>query len=171
MFVRNLTTRAGCLVRNLKPTGTIELNRNLTLSTVQYAQQTVRDALNTALDEELERDERVFVLGEEVAQYDGAYKVTKGLWRKYGDKRVVDTPITEAGFAGIAVGAAFVCFRFLFVTWCLILFFYFKQYGLRPVCEFMTFNFAMQAIDHVINSAAKTFYMSAGKVWLCFYKL
>lgn len=76
---------------------------------------TVRDALNSALDEELERDESVFILGEEVAQYDGAYKVTKGLWRKYGDQRVIDTPITEMGFAGIAVGAAFVCnFFFLF---------------------------------------------------------
>lgn len=105
---------------------------------------TVRDALNTALDEEMERDERVFILGEEVAQYDGAYKISRGLWKKYGDKRVIDTPITEMGFAGIAVGAAMA--------------------GLRPVCEFMTFNFSMQAIDQVINSAAKTFYMSAGKV-------
>ena len=110
-------------------------------------QVTVRDALNTAMDEEMERDEKVFIIGEEVAQYDGAYKVTKGLWRKYGDKRVIDTPITEAGFAGMSVGAAF--------------------YGLRPICEFMTFNFAMQAIDHIINSAAKTFYMSAGSVSNC----
>lgn len=107
-------------------------------------QMTVRDALNSALDEEMARDERVFILGEEVAQYDGAYKVTRGLWKKYGDKRVVDTPITEMGFTGIATGAAMA--------------------GLRPVCEFMTFNFAMQAIDHIINSAAKTFYMSAGRV-------
>ncbi|CAH0399265.1 unnamed protein product [Chilo suppressalis] len=105
---------------------------------------TVRDALNQAIEEEMERDERVFVMGEEVAQYDGAYKVTRGLWKKYGDKRVIDTPITEMGFAGIAVGAAFA--------------------GLRPICEFMTFNFSMQAIDHIINSAAKTFYMSAGAV-------
>jgi pyruvate dehydrogenase E1 component beta subunit len=105
---------------------------------------TVRDALNSALDEELKRDEKVFILGEEVAQYDGAYKITKGLWKKYGDKRIIDTPITEMGFAGIAVGAAMA--------------------GLRPVCEFMTFNFSMQAIDHVINSAAKTLYMSAGQV-------
>lgn len=108
------------------------------------SQLTVRDALNSALDEEMERDESVLVMGEEVAQYDGAYKVTRGLWRKYGDKRVMDTPITEMGFAGIATGAAFA--------------------GLRPVCEFMTFNFAMQAIDQMINSAAKTFYMSAGRV-------
>lgn len=85
-------------------------------------------------------------MGEEVAQYDGAYKVSRGLWRKYGDKRVIDTPITEMGFAGIAVGAA--------------------MGGLRPVCEFMTFNFSMQAIDHVVNSASKMFYMSAGKVTL-----
>ncbi|XP_055905747.1 pyruvate dehydrogenase E1 component subunit beta, mitochondrial [Eupeodes corollae] len=107
-------------------------------------QLTVRDALNSALDEELERDEKVFILGEEVAQYDGAYKITRGLWKKYGDKRVIDTPITEMGFAGIAVGAAMA--------------------NLRPVCEFMTFNFAMQAIDQIINSAAKTFYMSSGVV-------
>ncbi|KAI5630795.1 transketolase, pyrimidine binding domain-containing protein [Phthorimaea operculella] len=105
---------------------------------------TVRDALNSAIDEEMEKDERVFVMGEEVAQYDGAYKVTRGLWKKYGDKRVIDTPITESGFAGIAVGAAFA--------------------GLKPVCEFMTFNFSMQAIDHIVNSAAKTFYMSAGQI-------
>lgn len=119
--------------------------RSFSTSKVLSAQQlTVRDALNSALDEEMERDERVFLLGEEVAQYDGAYKVSRGLWKKYGDKRVIDTPITEMGFAGIAVGAAFA--------------------GLRPVCEFMTFNFSMQAIDQVINSAAKTFYMSAGTV-------
>ncbi|KAL0121566.1 hypothetical protein PUN28_006826 [Cardiocondyla obscurior] len=107
-------------------------------------QMTVRDALNSALDEEMERDEKVFLLGEEVALYDGAYKVSRGLWKKYGDKRVIDTPITEAGFTGIAVGAAMA--------------------GLRPVCEFMTYNFSMQAIDQIINSAAKTFYMSAGRV-------
>lgn len=113
-------------------------------STHRNAQLTVRDALNAALDEEMERDERVFLMGEEVAQYDGAYKVSRGLWKKYGDKRVIDTPITEMGFAGIATGAAFA--------------------GLRPICEFMTFNFAMQAIDQIINSAGKTFYMSAGLV-------
>lgn len=82
-------------------------------------QMTVRDALNTALDEEMERDERVFILGEEVAMYDGAYKVSRGLWKKYGDKRVIDTPITEIGFAGIAVGAAMVIFIFyLFESVC-----------------------------------------------------
>jgi len=121
------------------------LRRSLaTSSAVQSKQVTVRDALNTAIDEEMERDNRVFILGEEVAQYDGAYKVSRGLWKKYGDKRVIDTPITEMGFAGIAVGAAMA--------------------GLRPICEFMTFNFSMQAIDQIINSAAKTFYMSAGVV-------
>jgi len=97
-----------------------------------------------ALDEELARDDKVFIMGEEVAQYDGAYKVTRGLWKKYGDKRVIDTPITEMGIAGLAVGSAF--------------------HNLRPILEFMTFNFSMQAIDQVINSAAKTFYMSGGKV-------
>ncbi|XP_049871035.1 pyruvate dehydrogenase E1 component subunit beta, mitochondrial [Pectinophora gossypiella] len=115
-----------------------------TTSALAEKKLTVRDALNSAIDEELERDERVFILGEEVAQYDGAYKITRGLWKKYGDKRVWDTPITEAGFTGIAVGAAFA--------------------GLRPICEYMTFNFSMQAIDHIINSAAKTYYMSAGRV-------
>merc|ERR1711871_1895944 len=105
---------------------------------------TVREALNSALDEELARDDSVFLLGEEVAEYNGAYKISKGLWNKYGDDRVMDTPITEMGFAGIAVGAALT--------------------GLRPICEFMTFNFSMQAIDHVINSAAKARYMSGGQL-------
>jgi pyruvate dehydrogenase E1 component beta subunit len=90
----------------------------------------------------LEASEKVFILGEEVAQYNGAYKVTKGLLDRFGPKRVIDTPITESGFAGLAVGAALA--------------------GLHPVCEFMTFNFAMQAIDQIINSAAKTHYMSGG---------
>jgi len=105
---------------------------------------TVREALNSAMDEEMARDEKVFLLGEEVAQYNGAYKISKGLWDKYGSDRVVDTPITEMGFTGLAVGAAFA--------------------GLRPICEFMTFNFSMQAIDHIINSAAKTHYMSGGQM-------
>ncbi|KAK9378996.1 thiamine diphosphate-binding protein [Kockiozyma suomiensis] len=103
---------------------------------------TVRDALNQAMAEEMERDESVFLMGEEVAQYNGAYKVSRGLLDKFGDKRVVDTPITEAGFTGLCVGAALA--------------------GLKPICEFMTFNFAMQAIDQIINSGAKTFYMSGG---------
>ncbi|KAJ8600924.1 hypothetical protein CTAYLR_005086 [Chrysophaeum taylorii] len=102
----------------------------------------IREALNMAMDEELERDDAVFVMGEEVAQYQGAYKVTKGLFQKYGERRVFDTPITEMGFAGIATGAAYK--------------------DLRPVCEFMTFNFAMQAIDQIVNSAAKQAYMSNG---------
>ncbi|KAH7029574.1 transketolase [Microdochium trichocladiopsis] len=103
---------------------------------------TVREALNEAMAEELEQNEKVFILGEEVAQYNGAYKVTKGLLDRFGDKRVIDTPITESGFCGLAVGAALS--------------------GLHPVCEFMTFNFAMQAIDQIVNSAAKTLYMSGG---------
>ncbi|KAI1111642.1 pyruvate dehydrogenase E1 component beta subunit [Nemania sp. NC0429] len=103
---------------------------------------TVREALNEALAEELEQNEKVFILGEEVAQYNGAYKVTKGLLDRFGEKRVIDTPITESGFCGLAVGAALS--------------------GLAPICEFMTFNFAMQAIDQVVNSAAKTLYMSGG---------
>ncbi|KXN69833.1 Thiamin diphosphate-binding protein [Conidiobolus coronatus NRRL 28638] len=107
-------------------------------------QMTVREALNAALEEEMVKDESVFILGEEVAQYNGAYKVTKGLLDKFGPKRVIDTPITEMGFAGLAVGAAL--------------------NGLKPVCEFMTFNFSMQAIDQVVNSAGKTFYMSGGIV-------
>lgn len=103
---------------------------------------TVREALNEALAEELESNPKVFVMGEEVAQYNGAYKVTKGLLDRFGEKRVIDTPITESGFCGLAVGAALS--------------------GLHPVCEFMTFNFAMQAIDQIVNSAAKTLYMSGG---------
>ncbi|MEE2567502.1 pyruvate dehydrogenase complex E1 component subunit beta [Hyphobacterium marinum] len=105
---------------------------------------TVRDALRDAMAEEMRRDETVFVMGEEVAEYQGAYKVTRNLLQEFGAKRVVDTPITEHGFAGLGVGAAFG--------------------GLRPVIEFMTFNFAMQAIDHIINSAAKTLYMSGGQM-------
>jgi pyruvate dehydrogenase E1 component beta subunit len=105
---------------------------------------TVRDAINTAIDEEMERDSRVFILGEEVAQYQGAYKVTKGLYQKYGAKRVIDTPITEMGFTGMAIGAAYK--------------------DLRPIVEFMTWNFSMQAIDQIVNSAAKQYYMSAGDV-------
>src|SRR5215208_6659115 len=105
---------------------------------------TVRDALRDAMAEEMRRDERVFVMGEEVAEYQGAYKVTQNLLQEFGDKRVVDTPITEYGFAGVGTGAA--------------------MGGLRPIVEFMTFNFAMQAIDHVINSAAKTNYMSGGQM-------
>lgn len=103
-----------------------------------------REALNEALDEEMGRDEDVFLIGEEVAQYNGAYKVSHGLLDKYGARRVIDTPITEAGFAGIGIGAAMV--------------------GLRPVVEMMTFNFAILALDQVINTAAKVHYMSAGQL-------
>ncbi|HEY4134240.1 MAG TPA: pyruvate dehydrogenase complex E1 component subunit beta [Alphaproteobacteria bacterium] len=105
---------------------------------------TVRDALRDAMAEEMRRDPSVFVMGEEVAEYQGAYKVTQGLLQEFGDRRVVDTPITEHGFAGLGVGAAFA--------------------GLRPVVEFMTWNFALQAMDHIINSAAKTRYMSGGQM-------
>ena len=105
---------------------------------------TVREALRDAMAEEMRRDERVFVMGEEVAQYQGAYKVTQGLLDEFGPRRVVDTPITEYGFAGLGSGAA--------------------MGGLKPIIEFMTFNFAMQAIDHIINSAAKTNYMSGGQM-------
>ncbi|XP_020486418.1 pyruvate dehydrogenase E1 component subunit beta, mitochondrial [Labrus bergylta] len=132
-----------CFLRSGKDVVSALGRREFHRSAPVAVQVTVRDALNQAMDEELERDEKVFLLGEEVAQYDGAYKVSRGLWKKYGDKRIIDTPITEMGFAGIAVGAAMA--------------------GLRPICEFMTFNFSMQAIDQVINSAAKTYYMSAGQ--------
>jgi len=106
--------------------------------------KTVRESLAWAMETEIRRDPTVFLIGEEVARYNGAYKVSKGLWEKFGDERIWDTPITEAGFAGLAVGAAFG--------------------GVKPICEFMTWNFSMQAIDHVVNSAAKTYYMSGGKI-------
>jgi pyruvate dehydrogenase E1 component beta subunit len=105
---------------------------------------TVREAIRDAIAEEMRRDESVFLLGEEVGEYQGAYKVTQGLLDEFGSNRIVDTPITEAGFTGLAVGAS--------------------MNGLRPIVEFMTWNFAMQAIDHIINSAAKTYYMSGGKL-------
>src|SRR5947209_14407361 len=105
---------------------------------------TVREALRDAMAEEMRRDDRVFVIGEEVAEYQGAYKVTQNLLQEFGPKRVVDTPITEYGFAGVGTGAA--------------------MGGLRPIVEFMTFNFAMQAIDAIVNSAAKTNYMSGGQM-------
>jgi pyruvate dehydrogenase E1 component beta subunit len=106
--------------------------------------QTVREALRDAMAEEMRRDDKVFLMGEEVAEYQGAYKVSQGLLEEFGAKRVIDTPITEIGFAGLGVGAAMA--------------------GLRPIVEFMTFNFAMQAIDHIINSAAKTLYMAGGQL-------
>jgi len=113
-------------------------------SNIKMIETSVRDALRDAMAEEMRRDDKVFVMGEEVAQYQGAYKVTRELLAEFGEKRVIDTPITEYGFAGIGVGAA--------------------MNGLRPIVEFMTWNFAMQAIDHIINSAAKTLYMSGGQM-------
>ena len=112
--------------------------------TGKTVRMTVREALRDAMAEEMRSDGNVFLMGEEVAQYQGAYKVSQGLLEEFGDKRVIDTPITEHGFAGLGVGAAFG--------------------GLRPIVEFMTFNFAMQAIDQIINSAAKTLYMSGGQM-------
>ena len=108
---------------------------------------TIREALNQALSEEMQRDENVFLLGEEVAAYQGAYKVSKGLLEEFGEKRVIDSPITELGFAGLGVGAAMV--------------------GLRPVIEFMTFNFSILAADQIINHAAKMRYMSGGQFKVC----
>ncbi|HEX3363595.1 pyruvate dehydrogenase complex E1 component subunit beta [Phenylobacterium sp.] len=110
----------------------------------KLVKMTVRDALRDAMAEEMRRDKDVFLMGEEVAQYQGAYKVSRELLQEFGDKRVIDTPITEYGFAGLGVGAAMA--------------------GLKPIVEFMTFNFAMQAIDHIVNSAAKTLYMSGGQI-------
>ncbi|MBT4040640.1 MAG: pyruvate dehydrogenase complex E1 component subunit beta [Rhodospirillales bacterium] len=107
-------------------------------------QMTVREALRDAMAEEMRKDDDVFLMGEEVAEYQGAYKISQGMLEEFGDRRVIDTPITEHGFAGLGVGAAFG--------------------GLKPIVEFMTFNFAMQAIDHIINSAAKTLYMSGGQM-------
>ena len=111
---------------------------------VEMVEMTVRQALNEAMAEELRRDPDVFIMGEEVAEYQGAYKITQNLLQEFGPQRVIDTPITEHGFAGLAVGAAFA--------------------GLKPIVEFMTWNFAMQAIDQIINSAAKQLYMSGGQV-------
>ncbi|HKX78770.1 MAG TPA: pyruvate dehydrogenase complex E1 component subunit beta [Novosphingobium sp.] len=127
------------LASDVKPKADPEIPEGTAMVSV-----TVREALRDAMAEEMRRDERVFVMGEEVAQYQGAYKVTQGLLEEFGPRRVIDTPITEYGFAGIGTGAAMA--------------------GLRPIVEFMTFNFAMQAIDHIINSAAKTNYMSGGQM-------
>ena len=110
----------------------------------EMVQMTVREALRDAMAEEMRRDPDVFIMGEEVAEYQGAYKVTQGLLQEFGEKRVIDTPITEHGFAGVGIGAAFA--------------------GLKPIVEFMTFNFAMQAMDQIVNSAAKTLYMAGGQM-------
>ena len=119
-------------------------NTSEDIKTYTEKEMTMREALNLAIEEEMSADKDIFILGEEVAQYDGAYKVTQGLLEKFGSKRVLDTPISEHGFTGLAVGAAMA--------------------GLKPICEFMTFNFSMQAIDQIINSAAKTLYMSGGEI-------
>ena len=126
------------------PASRVELHDPEIPAGTPMVKTTIRDALRDAMAEEMRRDEKVFLIGEEVAQYQGAYKVSRELLQEFGDKRVVDTPITEHGFAGLGVGAAMA--------------------GLKPIVEFMTFNFAMQAIDHIINSAAKTLYMSGGQI-------
>ncbi|PKP79104.1 MAG: pyruvate dehydrogenase complex E1 component subunit beta [Alphaproteobacteria bacterium HGW-Alphaproteobacteria-3] len=136
-------TREKTVTERKQPKAKVESDPDIPEGTV-FVTQTVREALRDAMAEEMRRDDRVFVMGEEVAQYEGAYKVTQGLLAEFGDKRVVDTPITEHGFAGLGVGAAMA--------------------GLRPIVEFMTFNFAMQAMDQIINSAAKTRYMSGGQM-------
>ena len=116
----------------------------ISLANATFKSQTVREAIRDAMAEEMDRDKLVFLMGEEVAEYQGAYKVSQGLLEQFGPERVIDTPITEHGFTGLGVGAGFA--------------------GLRPIVEFMTFNFAMQAIDHIINSAGKTLYMSGGQM-------
>ena len=116
----------------------------LVRSSRQFSKLTVREAINSAMSDEIERDPDVFLIGEEVAQYDGAYKVSKNMWKTYGSEKIWDTPITEAGFTGLAVGASLM--------------------GLKPIVEFMTWNFALQSIDHIVNSCAKTRYMSGNKI-------
>ena len=126
--------------------GTLLKEQSDSLETKNWSEKeiTMREALNQAIEEEMILDKDVFLLGEEVAEYDGAYKVTQGLLDKFGSKRVLDTPISEHGFTGLAIGAA--------------------MSGLKPICEFMTFNFSMQAIDQIVNSAAKSLYMSGGEI-------
>ncbi|WP_455477648.1 pyruvate dehydrogenase complex E1 component subunit beta [Bartonella sp. B41] len=142
---RETSVRSSSSAAEVSNTLTFGATSNLDIPTgTQTVTMTVREALNQAMAEEMRRDETVFLLGEEVAQYQGAYKVSQGLLEEFGERRVIDTPITEHGFAGLAIGAAFG--------------------GLRPIVEFMTFNFAMQAIDQIINSAAKTRYMSGGQM-------
>ncbi|PCJ60434.1 MAG: pyruvate dehydrogenase complex E1 component subunit beta [Rhodospirillaceae bacterium] len=131
-----LVAKPAPVAEPISATGATDMGETIT--------QTVRDALRDAMAEEMRRDKDVFLMGEEVAEYQGAYKISQGLLEEFGAMRVVDTPITEMGFAGLGVGAAFA--------------------GLRPIIEFMTFNFAMQAIDHLVNSAAKTLYMTGGAV-------
>jgi pyruvate dehydrogenase E1 component beta subunit len=130
-------------VKTIAPAAVIALEMDVPAGT-KMVPTTIRDALRDAMAEEMRRDDDVFLMGEEVAQYEGAYKVSREMLEEFGSRRVIDTPITEHGFAGLGVGAAFA--------------------GLKPIIEFMTFNFAMQAIDHIINSAAKTRYMSGGQM-------
>ena len=133
---------------NEKPQAPVKISSSIGIENIPegttFTATTVRDALRDAMAEEMRSNENVFLMGEEVAEYEGAYKVSQGLLDEFGAKRIIDTPITEHGFAGIAVGAAFG--------------------GLNPIVEFMTFNFALQAMDHIINSAAKTLYMSGGQM-------
>ncbi|EJF85636.1 pyruvate dehydrogenase complex E1 component subunit beta [Candidatus Bartonella washoeensis] len=143
--IQNMGEKSPSLSSLMQETPTFDISPDYDIPAgTQMVTMTVREALNQAMAEEMRRDEMVFLLGEEVAQYQGAYKVSQGLLEEFGARRVIDTPITEHGFAGLAVGAAFG--------------------GLRPIVEFMTFNFAMQAIDQIINSAAKTRYMSGGQM-------
>ncbi|MGQ3040089.1 MAG: pyruvate dehydrogenase complex E1 component subunit beta [Brevundimonas sp.] len=135
-------TADGAAAEPVKPR--VELRDPEIPADARLVKTTIRDALRDAMAEEMRRDDRVFLIGEEVAQYQGAYKVSRELLQEFGDQRVVDTPITEHGFAGLGVGAAMA--------------------GLKPIVEFMTWNFGMQAIDHIINSAAKTLYMSGGQI-------
>jgi pyruvate dehydrogenase E1 component beta subunit len=136
------TFRVSLAIRERRRVSDVLLTQRKYCTPTTPKEVTVREALGMALDEELARDPRVFLMGEEVGLYQGAYKVSRGLYQKYGPERIIDTPITESGFAGLGVGAAMA--------------------GLRPVIEFMTWNFAMQAIDHIVNSAAKSHYMSGG---------
>ncbi|KAA5601659.1 pyruvate dehydrogenase complex E1 component subunit beta [Blastochloris sulfoviridis] len=138
----NTDAKPAPVVEVVRPEG--EATMNEIPAGTELVTMTVREALRDAMAEEMRRDPDVFVIGEEVAEYQGAYKVTQGLLQEFGPRRVVDTPITEHGFAGLGVGAAMA--------------------GLKPIVEFMTFNFSMQAIDHLINSAAKTHYMSGGQI-------
>eukprot|EP00009_Paramoeba_aestuarina_P009152 CAMPEP_0201520810 /NCGR_PEP_ID=MMETSP0161_2-20130828/12697_1 /ASSEMBLY_ACC=CAM_ASM_000251 /TAXON_ID=180227 /ORGANISM="Neoparamoeba aestuarina, Strain SoJaBio B1-5/56/2" /LENGTH=370 /DNA_ID=CAMNT_0047919297 /DNA_START=104 /DNA_END=1216 /DNA_ORIENTATION=- len=146
MLLSSLVRNAGRLSSSslLRGAGAINGNVGSLRNNSEGKEMTIRDALREGLSEEMELNEKVFLMGEEVGQYDGAYKVTKGLLNKFGEKRVLDSPISEMGFAGVGVGAA--------------------MGGLVPVVEFMTWNFAMQAIDQIINSAAKARYMSGGMI-------
>ena len=137
-------TKPGESAVTAAPTPQPELKDPAIPEGTEYVTMTVREAIREGMSEEMRRDDKVFLMGEEVAQYQGAYKISQGMLDEFGPDRVIDTPITEQGFAGIGIGAAF--------------------YGLKPIVEFMTFNFSMQAIDQIVNSAAKTLYMSGGQM-------